>query len=683
MRVSSLSLIVVCALPLFTYAANDIMNSSNNSGLTEEQKKQHNKNETMTIVATGNSRDSFSAPMMVTVIKGDTPTSHSAFSAIDMLRAIPGITLSGSSRTNGQEISMRGYDSKGVLTLVDGVRQGIETVHTSSIFLDPSMIKQAEIVRGPSALLYGGSALGGVVSYQTVDAADLLLPDQNVGYRVFGLGATGNHSLGMGGSVFGKTANLDGLITFSTRDIGNINQGKHFSAPNNESINNVMTKGTWAIDDNQSLSANLRYYNNRSREPENPQQSEITAENKMTKRSTLQRDAQLNYRLNPQDLAWLDATTALYYSDLNIHDLVLKEGEKGYEQITRGVKLENRSRFFTHSPASHLLTYGTEAYQQKQNPSGLAKSFPAAKINVNSVWAQDEITLRDLPVSFLLGTRFDRYRAENKKNPDVSAEKWSSRGAITITPTDWLMMFGSYAQAFRAPKMGEIYNEGKHFSKDTPHGVITNFWQPNPNLKPETNETQEYGFGLQFDNVLANNDAWQFKASYFDTQAKDYIYLDVYGRGTKTKAKNIKNAKIWGWDVMMNYQTDWFSWDLVYNRTRGKNQESGNYIASINPDTLTSRLDLPIARTGFSTGWVLTVAKNNHFMVTPPGIKPEIKPQAGYGVNDFYLSYKGQGHFQGMTTTAVLANAFDKQYASPQGIPQDGRSAKLFISYQW
>ncbi len=38
LRVSSLSLIVVCALPLFTYAANDIMNSSNNSGLTEKQK---------------------------------------------------------------------------------------------------------------------------------------------------------------------------------------------------------------------------------------------------------------------------------------------------------------------------------------------------------------------------------------------------------------------------------------------------------------------------------------------------------------------------------------------------------------------------------------------------------------------------------------------------------------------
>lgn len=120
------------------------------------------------------------------------------------------------------------------------------------------------------------------------------------------------------------------------------------------------------------------------------------------------------------------------------------------------------------------------------------------------------------------------------------------------------MMFGSYSQAFRASKMGEIYNEGKHFS--TRH--LTNFWQPNPHLKPETNETQEYGFGLQFDNVLANNDAWQFKDSYFDTQAKDYIYVDV--QHYYTKAKNIRQAKIWGWDVMMNYQTDWFSWYLAY-----------------------------------------------------------------------------------------------------------------------
>ncbi len=34
-----------------------------------------------------------------------------------------------------------------------------------------------------------------------------------------------------------------------------------------------------------------------------------------------------------------------------------------------------------------------------------------------------------------------------------------------------------------------------------------------------------------------------------------------------------------------------------------------------------------------------------------------------------------------MTTTLVLGNAFDKEYWSPQGIPQDGRNGKIFVSY--
>ncbi len=38
---------------------------------------------------------------------------------------------------------------------------------------------------------------------------------------------------------------------------------------------------------------------------------------------------------------------------------------------------------------------------------------------------------------------------------------------------------------------------------------------------------------------------------------------------------------------------------------------------------------------------------------------------------------------KGVTTTVVLGNAFEKEYSAPQGVPQDGRNAKLFVSYQW
>ncbi|MFU7457130.1 TonB-dependent hemoglobin/transferrin/lactoferrin family receptor [Serratia marcescens] len=682
LRFSALSLAIACALPTVALAQNTSTTTSSNAAAAK------NADETMTVVATGNQRSSFEAPMMVTVIEGNSPESQTAGTAADMLRRVPGITVTGSGRSNGQDLMMRGYDRRGVLTLVDGIRQGTDTGHINGTFLDPALVKRIEIVRGPSALLYGSGALGGVVSYETVDAADLLLPGQDSGFRVYGTAGTGDHSLGMGASAYGKTDNLDGLLSFGTRDVGDLRQGNGFDAPNDETISNVLAKGTWKIDDSQSLSGNLRYYNNSAQEPKNPQTPASSSGNLMTDRSTIQRDAALSYKLKPIGQDWLDAEAKVYYSDVKINAHANGSEDEARKQTTKGAKLENRTRLFADTFASHLLTYGTEAYKQEQTPGGATESFPHAKINFASGWLQDEITLRDLPVTLLAGTRYDNYKGSSDGYADVDANKWSSRGAVSITPTDWLMLFGSYSQAFRAPTMGEMYNDSKHFSIPMGPTTITNYWVPNPNLKPETNETQEYGFGLRFDDLMLADDSLQFKASYFDTKAKDYITTDVtmeLGRGPRgpycisctTFSTNVDRAKIWGWDATLSYKTPWFGWDLAYNRTRGKNEATGDWLGSINPDTVTSSLDVPLGETGLSAGWVATFAER------ATRVETGTAEQAGYGVNDFYLSYKGRDRLQGMTTTVVLGNAFDKEYYSPQGIPQDGRNAKLLVSYQW
>ncbi|EPF7465732.1 TonB-dependent hemoglobin/transferrin/lactoferrin family receptor [Serratia marcescens] len=685
LRFSALSLAIACALPTVALAQNTSTTSSSNAA---PAKKAKTADETMTVVATGNQRSSFEAPMMVTVIEGNSPESQTAGTAADMLRRVPGITVTGSGRSNGQDLMMRGYDRRGVLTLVDGIRQGTDTGHINGTFLDPALVKRIEIVRGPSALLYGSGALGGVVSYETVDAADLLLPGHDTGFRVYGTAGTGDHSLGMGASAYGKTDNLDGLLSFGTRDVGDLRQGNGFDAPNDETISNVLAKGTWKIDDSQSLSGNLRYYNNSAQEPKNPQTPASSSGNLMTDRSTIQRDAALSYKLKPAGQDWLDAEAKVYYSDVKINAHANGSEDEARKQTTKGAKLENRTRLFADTFASHLLTYGTEAYKQEQTPGGATESFPQAKINFASGWLQDEITLRDLPVTLLAGTRYDNYKGSSDGYADVDADKWSSRGAVSITPTDWLMLFGSYSQAFRAPTMGEMYNDSKHFSIPMGPTTITNYWVPNPSLKPETNETQEYGFGLRFDDLMLADDSLQFKASYFDTKAKDYITTDVtmeLGRGPRgpycisctTFSTNIDRAKIWGWDATLSYKTPWFGWDLAYNRTRGKNEATGDWLSSINPDTVTSSLDVPLGETGLSAGWVAT------FVERATRVETGTAEQAGYGVNDFYLSYKGRDRLQGMTTTVVLGNAFDKEYYSPQGVPQDGRNAKLLVSYQW
>jgi len=653
LRPSLLALAIVSALPGAAVAATD----------------------DMTVTATGNARSAFEAPMMVSVIDASAPENQTASSATDLLRHVPGLTLDGTGRTNGQDVNLRGYDRRGVLVLVDGVRQGTDTGHLNSTFLDPALIKRIEIVRGPSALLYGSGAMGGVIAYDTADAKDLLQAGQTSGYRVFGTAATGDHSLGMGASAFGRTDTLDGLVAWSSRDRGDIRQGGGGTAPNDESINNMLAKGSWQLDQAQSLSGSLRYYNNAAQEPKNPQTiAADDSSNPMTDRSTIQRDVQLGYHIAPAGNDWLNADARIYWSEARINAQNIDGTGEFRQQTTKGGKVENRPRLFADSFASHLLTYGGEYYRQEQEPSGATTGFPDARIDFSSGWLQDEITLRDLPVTLLGGTRYDNYRGSSDGYEDVDADKWSSRAGITITPAEWLMLFGSYAQAFRAPTMGEMYNDAKHFSIGR---FYTNYWVPNPNLRPETNETQEYGFGLRFDDLLLANDALEFKASYFDTNAKDYISTTVDFAAATTMSYNVPNAKIWGWDMMAKYSASLFTLDVAYNRTRGKDSDTGEYISSISPDTVSSKLDIPVAQSGFSLGWIGTFAdRSTH-------VSSSYSHQPGYAVNDFYVSYQGQQALKGVTTTLVLGNAFDKEYWSPQGIPQDGRNGKIFVSYQW
>ncbi|MGA6579540.1 TonB-dependent receptor plug domain-containing protein, partial [Providencia sp. NPDC089923] len=395
---------------------------------TTEVSSKKNANDVMTVYATGTERDSFDTPMMVTVIKNNSPETETANNVNDILRKVPGIGVTGTARTNGQDIYMRGFDRNGILTLVDGVRQGTDTGHINGTFIDPALIKQVEIIRGPSALLYGSGAMGGVIAWETVDAKDLLREGQNHGFRVFTQGSTGDHSIGFGGTAFGRSDNLDGVFSFVTKETGDIRMSNGDDMDNKETIGNLLAKGTWQIDDTQKLSGQLRYYNNDAHEPKNPQELTSTPKNLKVNRTTRQRDAQATYHLKPSSQNWLDLKVTPYYSEVNITAKGQGTPYEGRTQKTSGIKIDNKTNFYDLPVASHNLTYGSEAYQQKQTPYAAATQFPDAEITFASGFLQDEITLKDLPVSFIIGTRYDHYKSKAKGNEKVKEGKWSSKG---------------------------------------------------------------------------------------------------------------------------------------------------------------------------------------------------------------------------------------------------------------
>lgn len=297
-----------------------------------------------------------------------------------------------------------------------------------------------------------------------------------------------------------------------------------------------------------------------------------------------------------------------------------------------------------------------------------------------AIWLEDEIRLNKLPITFSIGTRYSNYRNDSDRYASNQDSQWTSRGAVNFTPTHWLEIFSSYAEGYRTPTLNEIYNDSKHFAM--------NYFTPNPHLQPERNQTIEYGVNLQFDNMLLANNSLQWRTAIFDTKATNYIKTEVHGFPLmgKTLSINTPSVVIHGIDSRINYTTPWFNAVLAYNRTHAKDTTSGMSISSIRPESLMASLDVPLANSGFSLGWIGQFAARTNRSGNDKGkdkFGDPIIQQAGYGTNDFYLYYQGNGRLSGINSTLSLTNAFNKSYTSSLGIPQEGRNIHFKINYRW
>ena len=88
----------------------------------------------------------------------------------EMLDGQPGIAMRSFGPAPSRPV-IRGFDGDRLLILENGERMGdlSNTAHDHNISLDPLVAERVEVVRGPASLLYGSSALGGVVNIITSD----------------------------------------------------------------------------------------------------------------------------------------------------------------------------------------------------------------------------------------------------------------------------------------------------------------------------------------------------------------------------------------------------------------------------------------------------------------------------------------------------------------------------------
>ncbi|UOG92191.1 MAG: TonB-dependent vitamin B12 receptor [Candidatus Thiothrix sulfatifontis] len=94
---------------------------------------------------------------------------YQATSVPEVLRRLPGITLSNSGGVGkATSVFIRGTNSSHVLVLIDGIKMGSATTGTVAFEdLPLDQVERIEVVRGPRSSLYGSEAIGGVIQIFT------------------------------------------------------------------------------------------------------------------------------------------------------------------------------------------------------------------------------------------------------------------------------------------------------------------------------------------------------------------------------------------------------------------------------------------------------------------------------------------------------------------------------------
>ena len=91
--------------------------------------------------------------------------------AADMLEATGQVFVQRSQMGGGSPM-IRGFAANAVLITVDGVRMNNAIYRSGNlqniIMLDPNLLERSEVIYGPSSVLYGSDALGGVMDFTTL-----------------------------------------------------------------------------------------------------------------------------------------------------------------------------------------------------------------------------------------------------------------------------------------------------------------------------------------------------------------------------------------------------------------------------------------------------------------------------------------------------------------------------------
>lgn len=543
---------------------------------TYAQEENHIKTTAVKVTATKVEKELLEVPSSVSIVTEEDIKKSSARTVGELLQDVPGVQISNSGGQGLKRISLRGEGVNRTLILIDG-QQIVEnkSMDGTALMIDTALIERIEIIRGPSSVLYGSNAIGGVINIITKKGGKKPIEGSiNLSYN----GASQGHS--ESASIFGKTHGVEYRVTASNNMQQQLRTPVGLVPYSAFEQQNYSAYLAYNFNDNYKLGASYDYFT-----------SDISSGSQAVGYEKFYVDLPL----------WSRQKAALFFEVKEAVSFMPKLRldvfyQQSHKKMHNHVELDPNVVFMPATMDNYADNYNNQWGLQLQSDWAISDHtyiIAGYDFNYNILDADSSVdstsTILDvmnynkhvknygyeqihalyaqaesyLPLDFTLfyGVRWTYNTANMEKAEGVKVDKATGSslplsvediGNTGISSTNapvfaaGIMWSGienfsirfNFSQGFRSPNLQERY-----LLSSMGGGTI----YPNPDLKSETSNNFE--FGIRYNDYGVGLDA-----VYFVSLADNYIaQVPVSTGSSATKYKNVSNALTHGAELSLSY----------------------------------------------------------------------------------------------------------------------------------
>ena len=587
------------------------------------------KPERIAVVATRSERPVSDVAAGVAVISSEELSEQMVSTFEDLVRYQPGVQIDqAGTRFGATGLSVRGIGENRVAMLLDGVPMADQFdvgnyANAGRDLLALGLLNRVEILRGPASTLYGSDAVGGVISLQTLGPDDLLRQSPaSVLLRTSYDGRDDGRSVMVAGALGDEQQQW--LLAAARRDSQALDHSAVTAIDDarERQQQSVLLRWQWQIGVDDELRVIAEQSDNRV-------ESDIRSllgYARFASTTALRGDddserQRLLVQWRHEGSDWdIDIKLFQQQQDTEQYSDERRRTASSQTRIERDFSYQfdhtgvdsHFSRSLSAFDVEHRLGIGASWSETaiREQRDGLqtnlltgvstttilgermpVRDFPLCDISEWAVYAHDEIRLSS-EWELIPGWRYERYELNPRidtlwleDNPltavtDIDTSAHTGKLALLHYLSAVQTLYLQYAEGFRSPPF-EDANIGLYLPAFRIRAI------PNPDLKPESSRTIEFGWRGRAEQV-----EWAF--ALFQTRFDDFIEsrvnlgLDPSSGDTLFQSQNIRSATIEG--AEMEAQWQWFSGDwgellshaaLFYGE--GENEQTGEPLNSVPP----------------------------------------------------------------------------------------------------